>query len=243
MANDEDTSTLESLADETGATPKDMIELATSADIVFLSIPMKEIPNLLKGLFENCSDRCIVVDTCNYYPSRDGKIKEIENGMPESMWVMQQIGRPVVKALNTILAPALLETGRPKGAPGRIAVPISGNDHITKNIISKLIDDLGFDVYDAGDLALSWRQQPGSPVYCTNLDLQHLAFTLGAANKDVLPKRRDEAYRKMTSSDRQMNWKEMVDMLRSTYGTAREHMSSSELNGRPAAHTQESFQA
>ena len=32
----------------------------------------------------------------------------------------------------------------------------------------KLVDELGFDPVDAGDLDESWRQQPGSPVYGTD---------------------------------------------------------------------------
>jgi predicted dinucleotide-binding enzyme len=243
MANAEDSATLKGLADETGATPKDMIEIVKNADIVFLSIPMKEVRNLPKGLFDNCSEACIIVDTCNYYPSRDGKIKEIEDGMPESTWVMQQIGRPVIKALNTILASALVETGRSKGASGRIAVPISGDDSSAKKVISQLVDDMGFDPYDAADLSLSWRQQPGSPVYCTNLDLDHLIRALAAANKDAMPELRDKAYHKMTASTKQMNWKEMVEMLRSTYGEAEKQISKSELKGQSAAEGLESSQA
>lgn len=42
----------------------------------------------------------VVVDTGNYYPrQRDGQIVEIESGMPESRWVEQKLGRPVIKAV------------------------------------------------------------------------------------------------------------------------------------------------
>jgi predicted dinucleotide-binding enzyme len=232
MANSEGPHTLQNLAEETGATPKQIMEAVKHAEIVFLSIPMKDVQNLPKELSSTCPESCIFVDTCNYYPSRDGKIQAIEDGMPESMWVMQQIGgKPVIKALNTVLAPVLMEAGRPKGASDRIAVPISGDDTSAKKIISSLVDEMGFDPYDAGDLSSSWRQQPGSPAYCTNLDMKHLVPALNAANKQAMPQLRDEAYRKMTASEQKMNWKEIVEMLRSTYGNAEKQISSSALKG------------
>jgi predicted dinucleotide-binding enzyme len=235
MANAADSQTLQALAKETGAEPKQIPEVVRHAEITFLSIPMKDVQNLPKDLASVCSENCIFVDTCNYYPSRDGKIQAIEEGMPESMWVTQQIGKPVIKALNTVLAPALMEAGCPKGTAGRVAVPVSGDDSNAKNIICNLVDEMGFDAYDAGDLSSSWRQQPGSPAYCTNLDLQHLVPALNAANKQAMPQLRDDAYRKMTASDKQMSWKEIVDMLRSTYGDETKQISSSELKGQPTS--------
>ena len=223
--------TLTSLAEQTGAKPKEIMDVVQHADIIFLSIPMKEIPRLPKGLFDNCRKNCIIVDTCNYYPSRDGKIQELEDGMPESIWVMKQVGKPVIKAFNNILAPALVETGRPKLAPDRIALPVSGDDLEAKNVILKLVNDMGFDAYDAGDLSLSWRQQPGSPVYCTNLDLTHLVRALNFPNKKIMPQLRDEAYRKMVASQGKMDWKAMVAMLRETYGDPDKQMSKNELKG------------
>ncbi|MFJ8932834.1 MULTISPECIES: hypothetical protein [unclassified Streptomyces] len=51
----------------------------------------------------------------------------------------------------------------------------------------QLVDDTGFDPYDAGTPADSWRQQPNSPVYCTELTLDALPAALAAADraKDV----------------------------------------------------------
>jgi predicted dinucleotide-binding enzyme len=109
-----------------------------------------------------------VVDTGNYYPRRDGKIEAIESGTPESRWVEQQLGRPVVKAFNNIHAPHLMEHGRPAGDPRRIALPVAGDDPRAKQTVMRLIDQLGFDPVDAGGLDESWRQQPGTPVYGTD---------------------------------------------------------------------------
>jgi len=75
----------------------------------------------------------------------------------------------VVKVLNTIIAKALAEAGRPAGSRDRVALPISGDNLKAKEIVAQVIDRIGFDSVDAGTIADSWRQQPGSPVYCTNL--------------------------------------------------------------------------
>ncbi|MFF7544484.1 hypothetical protein ACFZCU_12830 [Streptomyces canus] len=46
-----------------------------------------------------------------------------------------------------------------------------------------LVDDTGFDPYDAGVLADPWRQQPMGPAYCTELTLDELPAALAAAHR------------------------------------------------------------
>lgn len=123
------------------------------------------------------------MDAGKYYPrERDGLIAEIEAGMPESQWVSGQLGRPVVKAFNTIYAQYLLDRGRPAGAPGRIALPVAGDDPGAKADVTGLVDEVGFDPVDAGPLAGSWRQQPGTPVYGAELDADGVTKALAAAS-------------------------------------------------------------
>ncbi len=74
------------------------------------------------------------IDVGNYYPFRDGRIDEIENGLTESVWVERQIGRPVVKVLNTIPSKALMAAGRLAGSRDRVALPISGDNPKAKEI-------------------------------------------------------------------------------------------------------------
>ena len=89
----------------------------------------------------------------------------VANGMPESQWVAQQLGRPVIKAFNNIYAAHLQNFGLPAGTTGRVAIPVAGDDSKAKAIVFRLVDEIGFDPVDAGSLAESWRQQPGTPVY------------------------------------------------------------------------------
>jgi predicted dinucleotide-binding enzyme len=171
IANSRGPETLAGLAKETGAKAVTVEQAARAGELVIVTIPMKNIPKLPAGLFKNLPENVVVVDTGNYYPQqRDGRIDAIENGTTESRWTSQQLGRPVVKAFNNIYAQHLLEKGKPKGAPGRIALPVAGDDRRAKDIVIRLLDQLGFDGVDAGSLDDSWRQQPATPVYGTDFD-------------------------------------------------------------------------
>jgi predicted dinucleotide-binding enzyme len=104
--------------------------------------------------------------------------------MTESQWVAQQLGRPVVKAFNTIHAQHLFERGRAADQSGRIALPIAGDDPAAKEVVLRLIDELGFDGVDAGTLDESWRQQPGAPVYGADMNLDSIQGGLMAARRE-----------------------------------------------------------
>ncbi|MDR6204299.1 NADPH-dependent F420 reductase [Paraburkholderia graminis] len=103
-------------ADEIGAQAVDVRGAVDGAEVVILSIPLPAIQALPADLFGSVAADAIVVDTGNYYPDmRDPHIPEIDEGMPESAWVSRQIGRPVIKAFNNVLAYTLAELGQPEG--------------------------------------------------------------------------------------------------------------------------------
>lgn len=188
VANSRGPDTLERLATETGARAATVEDAAKDKEIVIITIPEKAVRELPKGLLGAADSKTVVVDTGNYYPQRDGKIDEIESGTTESRWVSKQLGRPVVKAFNTIYAKNLLDNGRPVGDRERIAIPIAADDPNAKAVVSRLVDELGFDPLDAGPLDESWRQQPGTPVYGADLPTEKAKQALTAAS----PERRKE---------------------------------------------------
>jgi len=218
MAHAKGVEDLTSLANETGAKPVEIREVVNDVDFVFLCVPMKAIKDLPKEIFDRCPRDVVIVDCCNYYPSRDGSIPRIEEGIAESVWVKNHIGHDVVKAFNAILAKALEEGGRPKGSEDRIAIPVSADDASARKKVASLIDDLGFDAFELpGGLDESWKQQPGSPAYCTNLDIKHLQIAVTKVKREDLPKARDDAFEKMRSSGKELDWKSLVKMLREVY--------------------------
>lgn len=188
VANSRGPATLKDLANETGAKAVTVEEAARSGDVVVVTIPEAKIRDLPKNLFAGVPESVVVIDTGNYYPrERDGRIDEIEAGMTESRWVSQQLGRPVVKAFNNIYAQHLLERGRPAGASGRIALPVAGDDPKAKAVVMRLVEELGFDAVDPGDLDDSWSQQPGTPVYAADLDAEGVRRGLAAAKRERQP--------------------------------------------------------
>jgi predicted dinucleotide-binding enzyme len=188
IANSRGADTLADLAASTGAKAVDAHTAARAGEIVVVTIPEAKVPGLPKDLFAGVPADVVVIDTGNYYPQqRDGRLAGIESGATESRWVEQQIGRPVIKAFNNIYAKSLGEKGRPAGTPGRVALPVAGDDAAAKAKVLALIEQLGFDAIDAGGLDESWRQQPGSPVYCHDLDAERLRHALTQASPQRKP--------------------------------------------------------
>ncbi|MFY9780186.1 MAG: NAD(P)-binding domain-containing protein [Candidatus Baltobacteraceae bacterium] len=185
VANSRGPETLADLTRETGATAVSAKEAARRGEVVVVTVPEKNVSHLPADLFAGVSNDVVVVDTGNYYPrQRDGCIEAIEAGTPESRWVEQQLHRPVIKAFNNIYAQHLMELGRPPGTPGRIALPVAGDDAAAKTIVLRLVDELGFDGVDAGGLDESWRQQPGTPVYGKDYDAAGVRHALSEASKE-----------------------------------------------------------
>ena len=185
IANSRGPDSLKHLAAETGATPGTVTEIVRGAQVVVVTIPMKNVPELPREAFHQLPDDTVVIDTCNYYPQqRDGRIDAIEDGLPESRWVEQQLGHAVVKVFNNIMASHLLNDGRSPGTAGRIALPVAGDDATAKNLVMRLVDELGFDPVDAGNLDESWRQQPGTPAYVADRDAEGLREALMQARPE-----------------------------------------------------------
>jgi 8-hydroxy-5-deazaflavin:NADPH oxidoreductase len=124
-------------------------------------------------------------------------IAEIKEGMTESEWTSHVLGRPVVKAFNNIVADSLLRKALPKSSRNRIALPVSGDDVRSKQLVMALLDEMGFDATDAGPLSESWRFQLGTPAYCPDPTLRQLPVLLERAKRDKTAGNRDQAAKLM----------------------------------------------
>ena len=138
-------------------------EAAEGGDLVVVAIPLHAFrtvePEPLVGK--------IVIEACNYYPQRDGRIAELDSGALTSSELIQRhlALSALVKAFNNIFYRHLRSLSRPAGAPDRSYLPIAGNDPEAKAAVTAFLDSIGYGAVDAGPLAESWRQQPGTPVY------------------------------------------------------------------------------
>lgn len=192
VANSRGPETIEADTLEFGARAVSTAQAVEDVDVVILSIPLNRIPTIAP-LIANLPAETVVIDTSNYYPGRDDKIDAIEDGQVESLWVAEHLGRPIVKAWNAIGSDSFARFGTTKGSPDRIALPVAADREKDRQVGMALVEETGFDAFDAGPLAQSWRQQPGTPAYCTDLTAAEMPAALAAADAARSPKRRDIA--------------------------------------------------
>lgn len=201
---------------ETGARAVALEDAVKDRDAVILAIPFG-VAGQLADLFAPVPAETVVIDTSNYYPHLSGRIEAVEDGAIESVYISQLLGRPVIKAWNAALAGTQQTKGVPAGTPGRIAVPIAGDSAEAKRVAMRLVDDTGFDPYDAGSLADSWRQQPMGPAYCTELTLDKLPTALAAADRAKDAAVRDSMAERFAALGADPTLEDVVEMNRAAH--------------------------
>lgn len=175
VSNSRGPQTLTELADELGPDGAAMtaLEAADFGEVVVVSVPFgryRELPT------EGTAGK-VLVDTCNYYPGRDGHFPELDTDQTTSSELIAAHfpGARVVKAFNAMYWNHLRDRGRPLGDPERLGIPISGDDPAAKDTVTTLVDQIGFDAVDAGSLAEGGRKhQPGTSVYTVDLPTNEL---------------------------------------------------------------------
>lgn len=165
LSNSRGPETLTGLVAELGdraraATPA---EAAAAGDIVVAATPLRAHTDLpVRELAGK-----IVIDTMNYYVERDTHLPELDSNELTSSGLVQRhlVGSRVVKAFNNITPAHLSALSRPAGAADRTALPVAGDDQGAKKESAVLLDALGFDTVDVGDVEESWRFGPNTPLY------------------------------------------------------------------------------
>ena len=185
LSNSRGPETLATLVAELGrgaraATPQ---QAAEAGDIVVVTIPLKNIRDVPVAPLAGK----IVIDTNNYYPQRDGHIRELDDETTTTSELLQAHlpASKVVKAFNHIYAAALTTDAQPAGTPNRRALVIAGDDAGAKATVARLIDEFGFDTVDIGPLKESWRIQRGTPGYGPRRTADELRADIAAAERVV----------------------------------------------------------
>src|SRR5215510_3905826 len=183
ISNSRGPETLAGLVAELGpkaraATPA---EAAKAGDITVVTIPLK---NYRAVPVEPLAGK-IVIDTNNYYPQRDGHIAELDNESTTTSELLQAHlpNSKVVKAFNHLYAAALTTDGQPAGTENRRALVIAGDDLEAKAVVTRLLDQFGFDTVDAGPLKEGWRIQRDTPGYGPRRTAEELRSDLAAAKR------------------------------------------------------------
>jgi predicted dinucleotide-binding enzyme len=217
VANSKGKDNVAEFAKQIGATAADVHDAVNHVEVIILAIPLPAMRKLPACLFDGVAPEVTVIDTSNYYPGmRDERIAEIDQGMPESAWVSQQLERPVIKAFNNALAYTLANLGKLKGDQGRLALAVAGDDDQAKQIAMNLVDEAGFDPVDGGSLMESWRQQPSTPAYCCDWDADKTRAALASAVKGEAEQKRDQMPAALAKLGPSPTHEEVVAMNRRT---------------------------
>jgi hypothetical protein len=175
IANSRGPESLAGLVDELGQNARagEVAEAASFGEIVVLAVPLSAYGMLPVDALDGTT----VVTTGNYYPSRDGRIEDLDSGTQSTAEYEQALlpGAVIVKAFNNILAHHIPALVRPADAPDRSGLAVAGDDADAKRAVCALVSTLGFEPVDAGSLAESWRFEPESgaytPIYVADLDV------------------------------------------------------------------------
>lgn len=213
VTNTRDMATLREIAANLGAEAATIEDVVKDVEVIIFSIPFKAYKDLPNNLLQGVGQEVIIMDTSNYYPFRDGELPGLE-GKTESEYISETLGRPVIKVFNNIMEYTLQHKGKAAGE-GRIAISIAGDNEDHKRVAAELVDQTGFDTVDGGSLAESWRQEPGTPAYCTELNAAELKQALAAAQKGKGPAARDAVMQKFQSLTPFPSHEEMVAINRS----------------------------
>jgi predicted dinucleotide-binding enzyme len=151
-------------------------EVAQRADAIILAIPLgryKELP--VKEL-----NGKLVIDAMNYWWEIDGQRPEFTDPKVSTSELVQKFlsESRVVKAFSHIGYHDLYDGTRPEGAFDRKAVAIAGDDASDVNIVSKLVNDLGFDPVPIGPLRQGIKLQPGGPIFGAHVSVNDLSAML-----------------------------------------------------------------
>jgi predicted dinucleotide-binding enzyme len=165
IANSRGPETLRPLVVELGPSARaaTAAEAAAAGDFVVVAVPLKLINDMPAAELAGK----IVIDTNNYMPWRDGHYPMIDAG-EKTVYELRQEQLPaskVVQGFTHIQAPRLASAARPKGAPDRIAVPISSDYPDALDLVAGLLDAFGFDTVDNSPLSEAWRSAPGQPAW------------------------------------------------------------------------------
>jgi hypothetical protein len=151
---------------------------AKFGDIVLVAIPFGHFSDLPADAFKGK----VVIDTGNYYPERDGKFPQLDQDETTSSELMSSHLKEarLVKGFNTIYFKHLASLGDTSlPLEDRRAIFIAGDDSQAKEIVARLIEEIGFAAVDTGFLHEGGRsQQPGTALYNKEVTAREAAALL-----------------------------------------------------------------
>lgn len=145
----------------TNASAGTPLEAAKFGEVLLFAVPYRALPELGKSLGDAIKGK-IVIDACNPFPGRDGEIanqaREIGAGLMSAKLLP---GARIVRAFNAIGAGRM---GSAHQEPGKIGMPIAGDDKEAIEVASQLIREIGYEPVLIGGLEMGKYLMPGTPL-------------------------------------------------------------------------------
>jgi predicted dinucleotide-binding enzyme len=136
-------------------------EAAAFGEVLLFAVPYGALPDLGKSLGSALKGK-VVLDACNPFPQRDGEIANTAREKGAGLVSAQLLpGARIVRAFNAIGAARM---GKAYEEPGKVGMPIAGDDKQAIEIASKLIKDLGYEPVLVGGLVMGQYLMPGTPL-------------------------------------------------------------------------------
>lgn len=183
IANSRGPETLADLVGRLGAKARaaTAADAADAADWAIVTVPLKALGDIP---VEPLAGK-VVLDTCNYYWERDGRIPALDEGRTTtSQMVQEHLPTSIVaKAFNHIMSTDILTDGTPAGTENRRALATASNDEEAAAFVTALYDEFGYDAVNIGPLADSWRVERDRPAYVVRQNADELRANLAAATR------------------------------------------------------------
>ena len=136
-------------------------EAAAFGEVLLVSVPYRALPDVGKDLAGLLKGK-VVIDTCNPFPGRDGEIAEWARKKGAGLATAELLpGARIVRAFNAV---GSFRMGQVHQEPGRVGMPIAGDDAKAIEVASRLIRDIGFEPVLVGGLAMGKHLMPGTPL-------------------------------------------------------------------------------
>lgn len=136
-------------------------EAAAFGEVLLVSVPYGSLPDVGKDLKDLLKGK-VVIDTCNPFPGRDGEIAEWARKKGAGVASAELLpGARIVRAFNAV---GSFRMGQVHQEPGRVGMPIAGDDAKAIEVASRLIRDIGFEPVLVGGLAMGKHLMPGTPL-------------------------------------------------------------------------------
>ena len=136
-------------------------EAAAFGEVLVFAVPYGALPELGKNLADSIKGK-IVIDACNPFPERDGEVARRAREKGAGLFSAELLpGARIVRAFNAVGAARM---GSVHQDPGRIGMPIAGDDKRAIEVASSLIREIGFEPVLIGGLGMGKYLMPGTPL-------------------------------------------------------------------------------